>query len=49
MTSKVAAQALRPGYRFVSTLLEDEVNTHEHGNFIHYVISKSRFLPTFYS
>jgi ATP-dependent RNA helicase MSS116 len=29
----VVASTLKPGYAFVSTLLQDEANTHEHGEF----------------
>jgi len=31
---KIAKGELRAGYTFVSTLKEDEVNTHEHGSFL---------------
>ena len=32
--TQIAAKALRPGYSFVSTLLEDETNTHQHGKIL---------------
>ncbi|KAF9552973.1 DEAD-domain-containing protein [Agrocybe pediades] len=41
---KVAAGALRPGYSFVSTLLEDEVNTHEHVEQTYIITSQQNFM-----
>ncbi|PPQ79669.1 hypothetical protein CVT25_003243 [Psilocybe cyanescens] len=41
---KIAAGALRPGYSFVSTLLDDEVNTHEHVEQTYMITSQENFV-----
>ncbi|KAJ3508006.1 hypothetical protein NLJ89_g5991 [Agrocybe chaxingu] len=43
---KVVAGALKPGYTFVSTLLEDEANTHEHVNQTFIISPQASFLQT---
>ncbi|EDR06373.1 uncharacterized protein LACBIDRAFT_157553, partial [Laccaria bicolor S238N-H82] len=42
----VAAGALRPGYSFVSTLLEDETNTHEHVEQTYIITPQANFIST---
>ncbi|PPR06385.1 hypothetical protein CVT26_004646 [Gymnopilus dilepis] len=43
---KIAAGALRPGYSFITTLLEDEVNAHEHVEQTCVVVPQKDFLQT---
>ncbi|KDR67958.1 hypothetical protein GALMADRAFT_257470 [Galerina marginata CBS 339.88] len=43
---KVAAGALRPGYSFISTLLDDEVNTHEHVEQTYLITPQTNFMQT---
>ncbi|KAH9479672.1 DEAD-box ATP-dependent RNA helicase 26 [Psilocybe cubensis] len=43
---QIAAGALRPGYKFISTLLEDEVNTHEHVEQTYMITPQEKFLGT---
>ncbi|KAF8809289.1 DEAD-domain-containing protein [Phlegmacium glaucopus] len=43
---KIAIKALRPGYSFVSTLLADELNTHQHVSQSYVITPQHLFLPT---
>ncbi|TFK35364.1 P-loop containing nucleoside triphosphate hydrolase protein [Crucibulum laeve] len=43
---EIARKALRPGYEFISTLLEDEMNTHEHVSQSYILTPQAQFLPT---
>ncbi len=42
----MSALALRPNFKFISTVAKDDVNTHEHVDQYHHVVPPEDVLPT---